>query len=83
VRYTVTQLHSYAVTPLYHYDYICLISNSTSYGNHIPRFQSVQLCFMPVLIFLARICDMSIDTLRIIFVSKGKKEKEKDRKHMT
>jgi hypothetical protein len=39
------RLHSYSVTPLYHYDYICLISNSSSYGNHIPRFQSVQLYF--------------------------------------
>ncbi len=28
---------------------------------------------MPLLIFLARICDVSIGTLRIIFVSKGKK----------
>jgi uncharacterized protein YebE (UPF0316 family) len=28
---------------------------------------------MPVLIFMARICDVSIGTLRIIFVSKGKK----------
>jgi uncharacterized protein YebE (UPF0316 family) len=28
---------------------------------------------MPMLIFLARICDVSIGTLRIIFVSKGKK----------
>lgn len=28
---------------------------------------------MPILIFLARICDVSIGTLRIIFVSKGKK----------
>lgn len=29
--------------------------------------------FLPVLIFLARICDVSIGTLRIIFVSKGKR----------
>jgi len=29
--------------------------------------------FMPLLIFLARICDVSIGTLRIIFVSKGKR----------
>ena len=29
--------------------------------------------FMPFLIFLARICDVSIGTLRIIFVSKGKR----------
>jgi uncharacterized protein YebE (UPF0316 family) len=29
--------------------------------------------FMPVLIFLARICDVSIGTMRIIFVSKGKR----------
>ena len=28
---------------------------------------------LPVLIFLARICDVSIGTIRIIFVSKGKK----------
>jgi uncharacterized protein YebE (UPF0316 family) len=28
---------------------------------------------MPLLIFLARICDVSIGTMRIIFVSKGKK----------
>jgi len=26
---------------------------------------------MPLLIFLARICDVSIGTMRIIFVSKG------------
>lgn len=29
--------------------------------------------FLPLLIFLARICDVSIGTMRIIFVSKGKK----------
>lgn len=29
--------------------------------------------FMPILIFLARICDVSIGTMRIIFVSKGKR----------
>jgi uncharacterized protein YebE (UPF0316 family) len=29
--------------------------------------------FMPLMIFLARICDVSIGTMRIIFVSKGKK----------
>ena len=29
---------------------------------------------MPLLIFLARICDVSIGTMRIIFVSKGKKQ---------
>jgi uncharacterized protein YebE (UPF0316 family) len=29
---------------------------------------------MPLLIFLARICDVSIGTMRIIFVSKGKKK---------
>ncbi|MBP1674894.1 MAG: hypothetical protein H6Q24_1032 [Bacteroidetes bacterium] len=29
---------------------------------------------LPVLIFLARICDVSIGTMRIIFVSKGKKD---------
>ena len=29
---------------------------------------------MPVLIFLARICDVSIGTMRIIFVSKGKRK---------
>ena len=28
---------------------------------------------MPILIFMARICDVSIGTLRIIFVSKGKR----------
>lgn len=28
---------------------------------------------MPFLIFFARICDMTLDTMRIIFVSKGKK----------
>jgi uncharacterized protein YebE (UPF0316 family) len=28
---------------------------------------------MPILIFMARICDVSIGTMRIIFVSKGKK----------
>jgi uncharacterized protein YebE (UPF0316 family) len=28
---------------------------------------------MPLLIFMARICDVSLDTLRIIFVSKGKR----------
>ena len=28
---------------------------------------------LPILIFLARICDVSIGTMRIIFVSKGKK----------
>ncbi len=31
------------------------------------------LVIIPVMIFLARICDVSIGTLRIIFVSKGKK----------
>ena len=29
--------------------------------------------FLPLMIFLARICDVSIGTMRIIFVSKGKK----------
>src|SRR4030065_1709627 len=29
---------------------------------------------LPVIIFLARICDVSIGTMRIIFVSKGKKK---------
>jgi uncharacterized protein YebE (UPF0316 family) len=29
--------------------------------------------FMPLLIFMARICDVSIGTIRIIFVSKGKR----------
>lgn len=38
-----------------------LDSNIFSYG------------LMPLLIFLARICDVSIGTMRIIFVSKGKK----------
>ena len=28
---------------------------------------------MPLLIFMARICDVSIGTIRIIFVSKGKR----------
>ena len=28
---------------------------------------------LPILIFIARICDVSIGTMRIIFVSKGKK----------
>lgn len=42
---TEVRLRIYAVMPLCHYDYICLISNSTRYGNHILRFQSVQLCF--------------------------------------
>ncbi len=26
---------------------------------------------VPVLIFLARVCDMSLDTIRVIFMSKG------------
>jgi uncharacterized protein YebE (UPF0316 family) len=30
-------------------------------------------CIMPLLIFPARICDVSIGTMRIIFISKGKK----------
>jgi len=30
-------------------------------------------CILPLLIFLARICDVSIGTMRIIFVSKGKR----------
>ena len=38
-----------------------LESNFFSYG------------LLPVLIFLARVCDVSLGTLRIIFVSKGKK----------
>ena len=38
-------------------------------------FDSVAFSYiiMPILIFLARICDVSIGTLRIIFVFKGKK----------
>lgn len=35
--------------------------------------QVFSLGLLPVLIFLARICDVSIGTMRIIFVSKGKK----------
>lgn len=31
------------------------------------------LLILPLFIFLARICDMSLDTLRIIFISKGYK----------
>jgi hypothetical protein len=46
-------------------------------------FSLFNYVFMPVLIFLARICDMSIGTLRIIFVSKGKKEKGKREKEKT
>jgi len=38
-------------------------------------FHSIMFSYviMPLLIFLARICDVSIGTLRIIFVSKGKR----------
>lgn len=32
-----------------------------------------QWVVIPVLIFLARVCDMSLDTLRIMFLSKGRK----------
>jgi len=33
----------------------------------------LQSPFVPLLIFLARICDVTLGTLRIIFISKGKK----------
>ena len=40
-----------------------------------PFFQSDLFSYvlMPILIFLARICDVSIGTMRIIFVTKGKR----------
>jgi uncharacterized protein YebE (UPF0316 family) len=37
---------------------------------HSPVFD---LLILPLFIFLARICDVSLDTLRIIFISKGYK----------
>src|SRR5512133_1573007 len=52
--------------------YLCeinLIAMSTSFIDS-DIFSYVLL---PVLIFLARICDVSIGTMRIIFVSKGRK----------
>ena len=35
-----------------------------------PVFQWV---ILPALIFLARVCDVTLDTLRILFISRGKK----------
>src|SRR5664279_1573176 len=56
------------------YYYICLnyiifTAMDTSFF-HSTLFSYV---LMPILIFLARICDVSIGTMRIIFVSKGKR----------
>jgi len=37
-------------------------------------FQVYQYVVLPLIIFFARICDVSLGTLRIVFVSKGKKK---------
>jgi uncharacterized protein YebE (UPF0316 family) len=41
--------------------------------NEITQYQIFGWVILPVLIFLARICDVSVGTLRIIYVSRGKK----------
>jgi uncharacterized protein YebE (UPF0316 family) len=40
---------------------------------HLMNSPYFDLLILPLLIFLARICDVSLDTLRIIFISKGYK----------
>jgi len=43
--------------------------------DHIPFLQSelFKWVVLPALIFCARVCDVSLDTLRILFISRGKK----------
>ena len=50
-----------------------MLNSIINHGNLIFRQFPVQLFYNAVLIFLARICDVSIGTMRIIFVSKGKR----------
>jgi uncharacterized protein YebE (UPF0316 family) len=50
---------------------------NTGAGDQITMLDSVftpgvvAFVVVPILIFLARVCDMSLDTIRVIFVSKG------------
>ena len=55
------------------YKYLCLISNNVHMETSFFDSTLFSYVLLPFLIFLARICDVSIGTLRIIFVSKGKK----------
>jgi uncharacterized protein YebE (UPF0316 family) len=75
-HYTITPLHRYTVAPLYHYTFInifaaILIQPTMETSFFDSGFFSYLI--LPFLIFAARICDVSIGTMRIIFVSKGKR----------
>jgi uncharacterized protein YebE (UPF0316 family) len=50
---------------------IFVVSNQINMENTFFNSDLFSYAIMPFLIFLARICDQSIGTLRIIFVSKG------------
>jgi uncharacterized protein YebE (UPF0316 family) len=49
------------------------LQNDTCTMMHLMNSPAFDLVILPLFIFLARICDVSLDTLRIIFISKGYK----------
>jgi uncharacterized protein YebE (UPF0316 family) len=64
------------IFPLYHQAIIFIfVSSYKKISMETSFFDSGLFSYllMPILIFLARICDVSIGTMRIIFVSKGKR----------
>lgn len=69
----VPKVSCHAVASLRCYSYICLLKNSEDMETSFVDTNLFSLIILPLLIFLARICDVSIGTMRIIFVSKGKK----------
>ena len=65
-----------AVEPLCRCAFISIFERHSKFSAMETSFFDSSLFsygIMPLLIFLARICDVSIGTMRIIFVSKGKK----------
>lgn len=58
--------------PICQYAYLCS-SNTTHTMTSFLDSDFFSYVLLPLMIFLARICDVSIGTMRIIFVSKGKK----------
>jgi len=83
-HYTTIPLHHHIIIPSYHrtvvplyhctiipifVKYLIIITMETSFfDSHLFSY-----LILPLFIFLARICDVSIGTMRIIFVSKGKR----------
>jgi uncharacterized protein YebE (UPF0316 family) len=62
-----------SVVPSGHYFYICFFIKKITMETSFFDSGLFSYLLMPILIFLARICDVSIGTMRIIFVSKGKR----------